>query len=250
MALAINSNMVDTLKMGKLTALLCVLVLLIVSAACSLGSYDSFDSAYSSAQSKFKEQDYSAAQEAFAAALELAPDHSQRALARNGLAECLLESKDGDGCRKLAEETLQDFYGEPDWPQAHALRLIAESYRREKRVEEMRSILDRITIFKSGSNEHMADHVRLGVASMLWQEKLHDESNEQYQIVIDAGRRYRFWAAFWLAHGAFKSGNLDEARGRLDKLRAEIPEIDTTMGGADRQLRTAVESLSARLGEE
>jgi tetratricopeptide (TPR) repeat protein len=248
MALAINSNIVDALKMSNLTALFSVTVLLTVSAACGRASHDSFDSAYASAQSKFKEQDYSAAQEAFAAALELAPDHLQRARARNGLAECLLESKDGDGCRNLAEETLQDFYGEPDWPQAHALRLIAESYRREKRVDEMRSILDRIGIFQSKSNEIIGDFVRLGVASMLKQEGLHNEGNEQYQIVIDSGRSYRFWAMFWLARGAFESGNLDEARGRLTKLRAEMSDAETVTAAAE--VREAVEGLSVRLGAE
>ena len=240
--------MVNNYKMSKLTALPSVLALLIVSAACSLGSYDSFDSAYSSAQSKFKEQDYSAAQEAFAAALELAPDHLQRGRARNGLAECLLESKDGDGCRDLAEETLQDFYGQPGRPQADALRLIAESYRREKRVDEMRSILDRIGIFTSKSNEDLADFVRLGVASGLRQEKLRDESNEQFQIIVDSGRGYRFWAAYWLARGAFESGNLDEARGHLGRLRAEM--LDTNSPEVSAELRTAVEGLSARLGAE
>jgi tetratricopeptide (TPR) repeat protein len=116
----------------------------------SYASFASFDEAYAEGKSRFESQNYTAAQEAFNAALELAPDAAQRAKAREGLADCLLEFQDYDGCRAPAEQTLEDVSGQPDWPQANALRQIAESYRREKRFEEMTAAIDRAGNWNAG----------------------------------------------------------------------------------------------------
>lgn len=229
----------------KAMSLFLVPAFLCVSAVGGWASYESFDAAYSAARAKFQLHDYSAAQEAFAAALELAQDHSQRGRARIGLAECMLASQDGDGCRKLAEETLEDSYGKPSWPQAYALRLIAESYHREQRLDEMQSILDRVDIFPGGSTEGYDDFVRLGVASMLQQAGMAKESRELYQTVEDSGGNYKFWSMYWLARMDFESGNLEEARVRVTNLRGQIPE-NAQQGGED--LRQAVESMATRLG--
>lgn len=178
-----------------------------VPAVC-LGSFTSFDDAYAEGKSKFETQDYTAAQDAFTAALELAPDAAQRAAARAGLADCLLEFQDYEGCRALAEETLEEDAAQPGWPQAHALVQVAESYRREKRFEEMTATMGRA----GGWNAGLVDWLNLQVGEKCYRERLWEQSEQFHRDASAAQNKVtRGWAFYWLARTAQETGQKEQA---------------------------------------
>jgi tetratricopeptide (TPR) repeat protein len=196
-------------------------------------TYDSFDSAHSQARALFDQKDYSAAQEAFSAALELAVDSDQRGRARVGLGKCLLESQDGDGCRKLAEETLQDVSGQPHWPQIHALHLIAGSYLREKRPDDMQSTFDRIDEV-AGASPEMINWLRLQFAGMLREEGFLDESLAMYGEVLNGGDTMNTaWALYWTVRIHRESGHRDQALAHLDRIREVLYALE---GGSNNEI--------------
>jgi len=181
-----------------------------------LGSFGSFDEAYAEGKSKFEMQDYTAAQDAFTASLDLARDAAQRAQARLGLGNCLLEFQDYDGCRALAEQTLEEDARQPGWPQVKALGQIAESYRREKKFEEITATIDRA----GGWNAGLVNWLNLEVAQMLYVEQQLEQSEQFYRnaaAVEDKGTRG--WAFYWLARIAQESGRKDQALEYLEQFQ-------------------------------
>jgi tetratricopeptide (TPR) repeat protein len=179
-----------------------------------LASFGSFDEAYAAGKSGFESQDFSAAQEAFNAALELAPDAPQRAKAREGLADCLLESQDYDGCRALAEQTLEDVPGKPGWAQARALRQIAESYRREKRFDEMAGTIERA----SNWTPNLFGWLNLGLGAMWYRERMWEECDKVHRdLLASETMGHHGWALYWLARTAQEAGRKQEALGYIEQ---------------------------------
>jgi tetratricopeptide (TPR) repeat protein len=179
-----------------------------------LASFGSFDEAYAAGKSGFESQDFSAAQEAFNAALELAPDAPQRAKAREGLADCLLESQDYDGCRALAEQTLEDVPGKPGWAQARALRQIAESYRREKRFDEMAGTIERA----SNWTPNLFGWLNLGLGAMWYRERMWEQCDKVHRdLLASETMGHHGWALYWLARTAQEAGRKQEALGYIEQ---------------------------------
>lgn len=179
-----------------------------------LASFGSFDEAYAAGKSGFESQDFSAAQEAFNAALELAPDAPQRAKAREGLADCLLEFQDYDGCRALAEQTLEDVPGKPGWAQARALRQIAESYRREKRFDEMAGTIERA----SNWTPNLFGWLNLGLGAMWYRERMWEECDKVHRdLLASETMGHHGWALYWLARTAQEAGRKQEALGYIEQ---------------------------------
>ena len=202
-------------------------------------SFASFDEAYAAGKSGFEKQDYTAAQDTFNAALELAPDAVQRAKAREGLGDCLLEFQDYDGCRALAEQTLEDVDGQPGWPQALALRQIAESYRREKRFEEMAATMDRAEIIQERG---IVDWLNVAIGRMCYDEKLLEQSMNFYRKATNSDARdTRGWALYWLARAAQDTGQKQEALEYLEQFR-QIGLDDDTLNRVTSALREDIES--------
>lgn len=180
----------------------------------ALASFGSFDEAYAAGKSGFESQDFTAAQEAFHAALELAPDAPQRAKAREGLADCLLESQDYDGCRALAEQTLEDVPGKPGWAQARALRQIAESYRREKRFDEMAGTIERA----SNWTPNLFGWLNLGLGAMWYRERMWEECDKVHRdLLASETMGHHGWALYWLARTAQEAGRKQEALGYIEQ---------------------------------
>lgn len=214
-----------------------MLTMKLVPTVC-LGSFGSFDEAYAEGKSRFESQDYSGAQEAFNAALELAPESTQQAAARAGLADCLLEFQDYDGCRALAEQTLEDVSGQPDWPQANALRQIAESYRREKRFEEMTATIDRAGHWNAG----LVDWLNLATGAMCYREQLWEQSEQFHRDALASqDKGTRGWALYWLARTAQETGQKEQALDHLEQFR-QLELNDDHMNGIANALREELES--------
>lgn len=201
-------------------------------------SFGSFDEAYAEGKSRFESRDYTAAQDAFKAALELAPDSPQRARAREGLADCLLEFHDYDGCRALAEETLGDFHGQLEWPQVFALRQIAESYRREKRFDEMTATMERA----GNWNPAFFAWLNLALGRMWYQEQMWEESDKVHRdLLASESPENRGWALYWLARTAKETGRKQEALGHLERFGELGLDVDT-FGSLFQALREGLDS--------
>ncbi|MGA1129469.1 MAG: tetratricopeptide repeat protein, partial [Chthoniobacterales bacterium] len=147
-------------------------------------------------------------------ALELAPDAPQRAKAREGLADCLLEFQDYDGCRALAEQTLEDVPGKPGWAQARALRQIAESYRREKRFDEMAGTIERA----SNWTPNLFGWLNLGLGAMWYRERMWEECDKVHRdLLASETMGHHGWALYWLARTAQEAGRKQEALGYIEQ---------------------------------
>ena len=186
-------------------------------------SFGSFEEAYVAGKSGLQNQDFSAAQEAFKAALELAPDALQRARAREGLADCLLGFQDYDGCRALAEQTLEDSSGQSEssgqsaWSQATALRQIAESYRREKRFDEMTVTAERAEAIQ---DRGIVDWLSVAIGRMFHDERLFEQSMNFYRKATNSpASDTRGWSLYWLARAAGDTGQKEEALEYLEQFR-------------------------------
>lgn len=209
----------------------------LVPSSC-LASFGSFDEAYAAGKSGFESQDFSAAQEAFNAALELAPDAPQRAKAREGLADCLLEFQDYDGCRALAEQTLEDAPGTPGWAQAKALRQIAESYRREKRFDEMAGTIERA----SNWPPHLFGWLNLGLGAMWYRERMWEESDKVHRdLLASETMGHHGWALYWLARTALETGRKEEALEYIEQF-GQLGTDDDELNRQTSRLREKLQS--------
>lgn len=207
----------------------------------SNASFGSFDEAYAAGKSKFESQDYTAAQDAFKAALELAPDSDSRAQAREGLADCLLEFQDYDGCRTLAEQTLEDTASQPEWPQANALRQIAESYRREKKFDDIKTTFKRADNWEPG----LVEWLRLAEGQMWFREQMWEECDKAHRDVLASGiPGNRGWALYWLARTASETGRQQEALEYLKQFD-ELDLEDVHLRGLTRDLREKLGSTGS-----
>ncbi|MGA1123841.1 MAG: tetratricopeptide repeat protein [Chthoniobacterales bacterium] len=203
-----------------------------------LASFGSFDEAYAAGKSGFESQDFSAAQEAFNAALELAPDAPQRAKAREGLADCLLEFQDYDGCRALAEQTLEDVPGKPGWAQARALRQIAESYRREKRFDEMAGTIERA----SNWTPNLFGWLNLGLGAMWYRERMWEECDKVHRdLLASETMGHHGWALYWLARTAQEAGRKQEALGYIEQF-GQLGSDDVEVAGLMQKLKEKLDS--------
>jgi tetratricopeptide (TPR) repeat protein len=209
------------MKFPLVIHLIPLLILSATSLRC-LAAFGSFDEAYSEGKSRFKMADYTEAQNAFNAALEMAADSMQRNQARAGLADCLLESQDGEGCRELAEEMLADFTGQPSHQQGEALKLIAESFRREKRHDEMLATIDRANnILIRG----LLGYFKMSLGAMCYREGLWDQSIEfNRDALASDDRGVQVWAYYWLARTARATGQTQEALEYLDQINKLGPD--------------------------
>jgi len=177
-----------------------------------LRAYDTFDAAIADGSAKLETKEYSAAGEAFSAALNMAADGGQRTKARMLLAESLLGAGDYEECRKVAEATMGDGSAASRWPGIQALQFIAESYLREKRVDEMNASIERIGSLAADANS--SAWLRLKFASMQYVAKDVNGACETWDKIIQdpqAPPKFLSWAGYWLARAAKEHGNPDTA---------------------------------------
>jgi tetratricopeptide (TPR) repeat protein len=228
------------MKLPLVIHLIPLLILSATSLRC-LAAFGSFDEAYSEGKSRFKMADYTEAQNAFSAALEMAADSVQRNQARAGLADCLLESQDGEGCRALAEEMLADFTGQPSSQQGEALKLIAESFRREKRHDEMLATIDRATNILEGG---LLGYFKMSLGAMCYREGLWDQSIEFNRDALASGvRGVQVWAYYWLARTAQKTGRKEEALEYIEQF-GQLGADDDNLTGLMQRLQEKLDSPS------
>lgn len=186
--------------------------LCIVMCCAALRAYDTFDGAITEGSTKLEAKEYPAAGEAFSAALNMAVDSGQRTKARMLLAESLLGSGDYEECRKVAEETMGDGVAAAHWPGIQALQFIAESYWREKRLDEMNSSIERIESLAADANN--SAWLRLKFASMQYEAKDVNAACETWDKIIQdpqAPSKFRSWAGYWSARAAKEHGNPNTA---------------------------------------
>lgn len=203
-----NNNMqyYDTMK------ILLPACLFLLATGAPLRAYDSAAEALSDGSSKLEAKQYAGAKTAFQAAVDMAPDATTRINAREKLAGTLLEAGDYDECRKVSEEVLVDRTGAVDWPGVHCLGFIAESYRREGRMDEMQATFQRAT--ELDSKKELLTWLQLRFAGMLHDEKQTDAARAIWQQILDdpqATSKYISWAQYWLARTSQEQGNPDEA---------------------------------------
>jgi tetratricopeptide (TPR) repeat protein len=185
-----------------------VTVLALLLSCSALQAFGSFDEAMAEGRTNLDSKVYEEAKGAFTSALELAANPDQRGEARIGLMNALLESGDYEGCRKLAEETLEDYHGALGWPQANALKSIAESYRRESRTDEMEKTMQRADSmdFKPGCMGWLS----LAFGDVYYKDKNWDASKAAY-LKASADEGSQAWAFYWLARINKEQGSPDEA---------------------------------------
>ena len=203
--------------MKKSTVPLAILALFLSCAA--LQAFETFTEAIADGKDRFDSKKYGEAKAAYTSALEMAANAEQRGEARKGLTEALLESGDYEGCRKLAEETLVEYQGAPGWPQANALKSIAESYRRESRTDEMEKTMQR-----ADSLPGFMGWLNLAFGDMYYKEKNLDAAKAMY-LKAAADEAAQAWAFYWLARINKEQGQPDEAVECARKVLALNPDV-------------------------
>ena len=201
-----------------------VLPLLLFCSA--LQAFGSFDEAIADGKGMFDAKKYGEAKAAYTSALEMAADPDQRGEARKGLTNVLLESGDYEGCRKLAEETLVEYRDMLGWPQANALKSIAESYRRETRTDKMEKTMQRADSLPF--NPGLMAWLNLAFADMYVKERHLDAAKAKY-LKASADEGSQAWAFYWLARINKEQGQPDEAVEWARKVLALNPDV----AGAD-----------------
>jgi len=213
------------------------LVILGLFLSCAaLQAFDTFNEAIADGKGRFDSKKYGEAKAAYTSALEMAANAEQRGEARKGLTEALLESGDYEGCRKLAEETLVEYQGALGWPQANALKSIAESYRRESRTDKMEKTMQRADSL--GFNPGLMGWLNLAFGDMYVKEKNLDAAKAMY-LKADADEGAQAWAFYWLARINKEQGQPDEAVEWARKVLALNPDVvGAELSEATRKLLT------------
>jgi tetratricopeptide (TPR) repeat protein len=214
-----------------------VLPLLLFCSA--LQAFGSFDEAIADGKGRFDAKKYGEAKAAYTSALEMAADPDQRGEARKGLTNVLLESGDYEGCRKLAEETLVEYRDMLGWPQANALKSIAESYRRESRTDEMQKTMQRADSLPFKPS--FICWLNLAFGDMYGKERHWDAAKAMY-LKASADVGCQAWAFYWLARINKEQGQPDEAVECARKVLA----LDPDLAGAD--VSEATRKLLTELG--
>ncbi len=199
-------------------------ILSVVLSCAALQAFDSFDEAMANAKDKLESKEYPEAETAFKSALEMAANAYQHGEAQIGLMNALLESGDYEVCRKLAVETLEDYKDEPRWPQAHALKIIAESYQLEGRTDEMEKTMQRADSLVFSKPGFMS-WLNLAFGCMYYKEKNWDAAKSMYMKAED-GEGAQAWALYWLAQINKAEGQPDKAAERARKVLALKPPAE------------------------
>jgi len=191
-----------------------VTVLALLLTCSALQAFGTFDEAMAEGKTDLDSKGYEEAKGAFTSALELAANSDQCGAARNGLSAALHASRFYEESRKLAEETIEDCEKAPGWPQAHALRLIAESYWRENLTDELKKTSERADSLNLSSG--IKAWLQLAMADF-YKETDPDaakaalvEVTEISDLPSDA-KAYQAWAFYWLARINKEQGHPGEA---------------------------------------
>jgi tetratricopeptide (TPR) repeat protein len=200
-----------------------VAVLPLLLSCSALQAFGSFDEAIADGDSRFDSKKYGEAKAAYTSALEMAANPDQRGEARKGLTNVLLESGDYEGCRKLAEETLVEYRDMLGWPQANALKSIAESYLRESRTDEMQKTMQRADSLPFKPD--LMSWLNLAFGNMYRNERHLDAAKATYLKASANETVYQAWAFYWLARINKDQGQTDEAVEWARKVLALNPDV-------------------------